>query len=52
MPVSEDTEEKKDPEEPEKLEDPVRPQEPDSGCAEVVMAVVDEEDLEDGEIVD
>lgn len=52
VPVSEDTEEKKDPEEPEKLEDPVRPQEPDSGCAEVVMAVVDEEDLEDGEIVD
>lgn len=58
-PVSEETEESKDAEEPEqleiteKLEEPTRPlKEPDSGCVEVVMAAVDDEDLEDGEIVD
>ncbi|XP_065297695.2 phosphorylated adapter RNA export protein [Dermacentor albipictus] len=52
VPLSEATEERKDAEEPENLEDPVRPQEPDSGCVEVDMAAADDEDLEDGEIVD
>ncbi|KAL1431101.1 hypothetical protein MTO96_014493 [Rhipicephalus appendiculatus] len=58
-PVSEDAEESKDAEEPAqleatgKLEEPDRPpQAPDSECVEVVMATVDDEDLEDGEIVD
>lgn len=59
-PVNEETGQGKDAEEPElqlgaagKLEEPDRPpQAADSGCVEVVMTTVDDEDLEDGEIVD
>lgn len=51
--VSEDAEERVQLEVVQKVNDSDRPpQEPDSGCVEVVMAAVDDEDLEDGEIVD